>query len=708
MSATTCRQCAAMPSTAVRFGSGSFYFRRRLMLSDTLLDSFRPITHLRRTGLTARVAQFRSVTGSGDPSDLELGSFSSVDPQAPGASSGPGDAAAASASSGTGHSEALSSADRVAQVVQQELARRHLEELYAAQHQQQQHSTALQQQQHQQHRQHLQDGLPSRDHLSAADDELLPLLADAAAHPISSRDQQQQHHAVPLQQQQHQQQLQQAGQAAAAMAAGAAAAAPADADAAGPAMMSGGIPRSIFVLSMVSMALTSASCVFNTLLPIYMVTELKMTMRTMGMFEGMLEAFSYVVRMFSGVISDRMTSRKAAITAGFIMGAAAKFGMSFATSTVQLFMTKAVDRLGNGVQAAPRDALIGDLSPSASRSACFGFAQSMRKWGSFMGAGLAFALMKASDNNYRAIFLLASAVSALSTLAFVILVPAHANTNSSSSKAAAAAARTLQQQQQQQQSAQQHPLRQRQPPSSSAGTPAAAAAAASKGEADTGSSSTSAVPQWVENVSQFWRDVRSMGVDFYRTLSVIALYGLGHINESLLEARAIEVGFGKAESTLVVALLCFSVFLCAYPLGRLDDKYGHATTFALGMASLMAGDLVLLFSGQWPWAVFGPMLSAVVGMAPPHLKGTAFGIFYTMMALVAMAANTMFGSIWHAHSATSAFALSALIIAATMLLTPLLLPESAKRGRHVAAAAAAGKGGGSGGASSGGLKPAAA
>jgi hypothetical protein len=55
-------------------------------------------------------------------------------------------------------------------------------------------------------------------------------------------------------------------------------------------MMSGGIPRSIFVLSMVSMALTSASCVFNTLLPIYMVTELKMTMRTMGMFEGVCQS----------------------------------------------------------------------------------------------------------------------------------------------------------------------------------------------------------------------------------------------------------------------------------------------------------------------------------------------------------------------------------------------------------------------------------
>lgn len=42
--------------------------------------------------------------------------------------------------------------------------------------------------------------------------------------------------------------------------------------------------------------------------------------------------------------------------------------------------------------------------------------------------------------------------------------------------------------------------------------------------------------------------------------------------QSLLEARAIEVGFGKAESTLVVAALSFVIFVVAYPLGRLDDK----------------------------------------------------------------------------------------------------------------------------------------
>jgi hypothetical protein len=316
-------------------------------------------------------------------------------------------------------------------------------------------------------------------------------------------------------------------------------------------------------------------------------------------------------------------------------------------------------------------------------------------------------------------------VSALSTLAFVIFVPSHpTKTADSSSAAARSPTPDLDQQQQHGQPLQQQDkqsqqllrLRQQQAAGGQQQQQHTAAAAAGKAAAQ-----QQQQPQgfW-DNVAQFWRDVRSMGVDFYRTLSVIALYGLGHINESLLEARAIEVGFGKAESTLVVALLCFSVFLCAYPLGRLDDKYGHARTFALGMASLVAGDLVLLFSGQWPAAVFvacgfwgvhwavvqGPMLSAVVGMAPPHLKGTAFGIFYTMMAVVAVAANTMFGSIWHAHSATAAFALSALIITVTMVLTPFLLPASAKVGRKVARVvrdSSSSSGGGSGA-----LKPAAA
>lgn len=343
----------------------------------------------------------------------------------------------------------------------------------------------------------------------------------------------------------------------------------------------------------------------------------------------------------AGVISDKMTSRNAAILLGFGLGAGAKLAMSVSTTATALFASKAVDRLANGIQAAPRDALIGDLAPPTIRSACFGFAQSLRKGGSFLGASSVFLLMKATGNNYQAIFLGASALSMASCLAFAMLVPAHEN------KAAAAAA---------------------------------ASAAASNAPA----------PSLVERLAGVWRDACSMGPDFWRILLVVACYGMGHIGESMLEARAMEVGFGKAESTLVVALLGFMVFLCAFPLGKFDDKFGFRATFSVGMLSLIAGDLVLMASGAWPPAVFltcilwgvhwgvmqGPLLSIVASHAPSHLRGTAFGIFYTVMALTAVAANLMAGSLWTYYSATATFAASATVATITLLALPWLLPAA--------------------------------
>ncbi|GIL51782.1 hypothetical protein Vafri_7700 [Volvox africanus] len=421
------------------------------------------------------------------------------------------------------------------------------------------------------------------------------------------------------------------------------------------------IPGSIWILCFISAALTCASCVFNTALPIYMVSELKMSMRSMGMFEGLLEAFSYVVRMCSGVVSDRMTSRKAAITLGFAAGAAAKFGMAGAGSVGLLFAGKAVDRLANGIQAAPRDALIGDLSPPGVRSGCFGLAQSLRKWGSAVGALGAFFLMKASNNNYQLIFYSAAAVSLTACLAFVVFVPAH--TRVAPQPHAPVAADSI----------------------SSGSTTASIAPACSSFEPSGG---------LLSDVQDFVRSVASMGADFYRMLGVISLYALGHINESLLEARAMEVGFGKAEATLVVAAIAAVTFLTAYPLGLLDDRYGAGTTFAVGIGALIAGDLVLLLSGPHPLALFasclflgvhwaviqGPLLSIVSGLAPPNLRGTAFGIFYTVMAFTAVAANTMYGSIWHTYGANAAFATSAVLMSAVLAALPYMLPASARRG----------------------------
>ncbi|KAL6756999.1 major facilitator superfamily domain-containing protein [Haematococcus lacustris] len=490
---------------------------------------------------------------------------------------------------------------------------------------------------------------------------------------------------------------------------------PASPAASSEAAAEGAIPQPIMIICCVSAALTLASCVFNTLLPVYMVTELKMSMRSMGMFEGVLEAISYVVRMFSGVVSDMMSSRKTAITAGFALGALAKFGVVGSSTVAQLFASKAVDRLANGVQAAPRDALISDLAPAASRSACFGFAQSLRKWGSFVGAGLSFLLMKASGNNYKLIFLMAATVSVASCLAFVVLVPNHSRPLTPQQQAAAdqQAAYSAQQAQLQAAATAAKPS---QPGSSSsnghgqAGVRGDLAAVRESGAGLRGAAGLALAapllprpqPQG-RSAGQLLADVRNMGPDFYRMLLTVSLYGMGHIAEALLEARAIEVGFGKAESTLVVCCLAFVIFLVAYPLGRLDDRYGPRVTFAVGMTALILGNLTLLMSGAHPHAVFlacaflgvhwgviqGPMLSIVVGLAPASLRGTAFGIFYSVMAATALAANTLYGSLWTMLGAPAMFATSATLMTATLVALPWLLPASMRQPKQGAGAAGA-------------------
>jgi dipeptide/tripeptide permease len=80
-----------------------------------------------------------------------------------------------------------------------------------------------------------------------------------------------------------------------------------------------------------------------------------------------------------------------------------------------------------------------------------------------------------------------------------------------------------------------------------------------------------------------------------------------------------------------------------------------------------------------PPRVQGPLLSIVSGLAPAHVRGTAFGIFYTAMAVTAVVANTMYGTLWHTYGANAAFTTSAGLMMVLLAALPHLLPPSARR-----------------------------
>src|SRR5437764_10010831 len=142
----------------------------------------------------------------------------------------------------------------------------------------------------------------------------------------------------------------------------------------------------------------------HALLPLYLTVALGASALTVGLIEGVAEATALIVKVFSGVLSDRWRSRKAITAFGYGLAALSKPLFALATAPLLVFVARFLDRIGKGIRGAPRDALIADLTPKEVRGAAFGLRQSLDTIGAFAGPLLAMALMLAWSDDFRAAF----------------------------------------------------------------------------------------------------------------------------------------------------------------------------------------------------------------------------------------------------------------------------------------------------------------
>src|SRR6476620_3714906 len=84
------------------------------------------------------------------------------------------------------------------------------------------------------------------------------------------------------------------------------------------------IPRTVWVLGLVSMLMDISSEMIHSLLPLFMVTVLGSSATTVGLVEGVAEATALIVKIFSGVLSDHLGKRKWLAALGYGMGALSK------------------------------------------------------------------------------------------------------------------------------------------------------------------------------------------------------------------------------------------------------------------------------------------------------------------------------------------------------------------------------------------------
>lgn len=176
------------------------------------------------------------------------------------------------------------------------------------------------------------------------------------------------------------------------------------------------LPRAIWYLGFVSMLMDISSEMIHSLLPMFMVSVLGASAIYVGLIEGLAEATALMVKIFSGALSDYLGKRKGLALLGYGLGAVSKPLFALAPGLQWVLGARLLDRVGKGMRAAPRDALVADLAPVEIRGAAYGLRQALDTLGSFFGPLLAALLMLLWLGDFRAIFWLAVVPAWLSVL----------------------------------------------------------------------------------------------------------------------------------------------------------------------------------------------------------------------------------------------------------------------------------------------------
>jgi MFS family permease len=148
----------------------------------------------------------------------------------------------------------------------------------------------------------------------------------------------------------------------------------------------------VWALGLTSLFMDISSEMIHALLPVFLVVGLGTSVGYLGIIEGVAEATTCIVKVFSGALSDYFGRRKSLALLGYGMAALTKPLFPYASSAGMVFLARFIDRCGKGIRGAPRDALIADITPPEQRGAAFGLRQSLDTAGAFAGPVLALVL----------------------------------------------------------------------------------------------------------------------------------------------------------------------------------------------------------------------------------------------------------------------------------------------------------------------------
>ena len=368
------------------------------------------------------------------------------------------------------------------------------------------------------------------------------------------------------------------------------------------------MPTAVWALGLVSMLMDISSEIIHGLLPVYLVSVLGASMATVGLIEGMAEATASIVKIFSGVLSDRLGRRKMLALAGYGLAAVTKPVFPLVASIGAVVAARFIDRIGKGIRGAPRDALIADITPPEIRGAAFGLRQSLDTIGAVLGPALAIALMALGGGNYALAFWAATVPAFAAVLVLALGV--------------------------------------REPP-------------------DTKPNPDARLP--IRRA-----DITVLGAAYWGVVAVAFVFSAARLGEAFLILRAVDLGLGAMFAPAVLVVMNLGYVVTSYPAGVLSDRIGRRGLMAAGFGLFVVANSVLALADTLPLALAGIVLwgvhlgltqgilsSLVADVAPQAFRGTAFGTFNLVQGVALLVGNAAGGLLWVAAGPQATVSLSA-------------------------------------------------
>jgi predicted MFS family arabinose efflux permease len=173
-------------------------------------------------------------------------------------------------------------------------------------------------------------------------------------------------------------------------------------------------------------------------------------------------------------------------------------------------------------------------------------------------------------------------------------------------------------------------------------------------------------------------DLVGLGTAYWWVVGIGLVFTLARFSEAFLILRAESAGLPPMWAPAVLVVMGLAYALSAYPAGVLSDRIRRLDLLLVGLALLIAADLVLalvpglvgLAIGTALWGLHmgftqGLFNTLIADNAPDALRGTAFGMYHLLTGVALLLASVIAGALWDAVGFQGTFAFGAVLASLT-------------------------------------------